>query len=150
MQQSISMMESRPTALVVTDNEEILTSVCLLLEDSGFEIVGAIAAIQAMRLLPHHRFDVAIIDLGLPEVSGFDIAGKLRLHSRLTELLLIGITDCEGLERRRAVLEAGFKHCFFKPVDLEALGRAITSHAPSGPTSGWGMLLAGESAFGEC
>lgn len=107
--------------LVVDDNRAAAKALQLGLGMLGCEVAiahdGAAAFAVAQELLP----DVAVLDLGLPDEDGIDLARRLRAQRPLA---LIALTGHDERERTR---EAGFAHHLLKPVDLLVLHRSIVS-----------------------
>ncbi|GAB5097641.1 MULTISPECIES: response regulator [unclassified Caballeronia] len=67
------------------------------------------------------RADVLLIDIGLPDISGFEVARKLRLESPSETLLLIALTGWSQEADRQAAFDAGFNHHLAEPVDYDRL-----------------------------
>jgi two-component system CheB/CheR fusion protein len=101
------------------------------LEWAGHEVFEAVDGTQgieaALRLAP----DVALIDLGLPEVDGYEVARQIRRRSRANPMMLVAVTGYGRSEDQRRSAEAGFDlHCV-KPVDPGKLA-AILDWRPQG------------------
>nr|WP_284503502.1 MULTISPECIES: response regulator [unclassified Caballeronia] len=62
-----------------------------------------------------------LIDIGLPDISGFEVARKLRLESPSETLLLIALTGWSQEADRQAAFDAGFNHHLAEPVDYDRL-----------------------------
>jgi PAS domain S-box-containing protein len=113
---------SRPLKiLVVDDNVDAAAMLCMLLEAAGHEVFvehGAIGALErAGRELP----DVCLLDIGLPEMDGHELARRLRAQPANAEAVLIAITGYGQENDRRKALAAGFDLHLTKPVDLKKL-----------------------------
>jgi CheY-like chemotaxis protein len=95
-----------------------------LLEGSGDEVRTATSGADALAVLDQFTPEVALLDIGLPDVSGYELARKVR--ARLGErVTLIAITGWgQDADRARAA-EAGFDHHLTKPVDHEELHRLL-------------------------
>jgi CheY-like chemotaxis protein len=74
--------------------------------------------------------NLVILDIGLPGMSGYEVAMKLRQNTRLPNLSIIALTGWGSPEDRRRALEAGFDLHLTKPVFAEDLRRAIRSVIP--------------------
>lgn len=83
------------------------------------------------------RPDVALIDMGLPDISGYEVASRLRLEGRRPGMLLVAMTGCEaGWDPARA-MAAGFDEYMLKPLDHEVMLRLLArSNAPKERPSG--------------
>ncbi len=74
---------------------------------------------MARRLRP----DIAVLDIGMPGLTGYEVARRIRREPWSAELLLIAVTGWGQLDDKREALAAGFDHHLTKPVDPEALER---------------------------
>jgi CheY-like chemotaxis protein/nitrogen-specific signal transduction histidine kinase len=117
---------SAPTerVLLVDDNEDITDLFRQLLEHSGFDVETAHDGPSALRIATAFKPGVAVLDLGLPEMDGYEIAAKLReLGPDAPRLIAMsGYGRQDDIERTR---QAGFERHLVKPIDTEALLRAI-------------------------
>jgi len=106
--------------LVVDDNEDAANSLATLLEVMGYEVRTAYDGPEAIEAADEFQPAVALLDIGLPRLSGYDIARHVR-EQRGTEVLLVAITGWGQEDDRRRAREAGFDHHFTKPADFEVL-----------------------------
>lgn len=107
--------------LVVDDNPDAAHMLSALLRIAGHEVTKAGDGAEALRLAQAGAFDVAVIDLAMPAMSGYELAARLRGPARGAGLTLIALTGRgapDDVERARS---AGFDHHFLKPVTLERL-----------------------------
>jgi DNA-binding response OmpR family regulator len=111
--------------LIVDDNRDAADSLALLLGLEGHEARVAYAGRPAIEVAHEFKPEVAILDLGLPDLSGYDVARLLRQDPALARVELIALTGWGQEEHRRRALEAGFDHHVTKPVDLEQLGHLL-------------------------
>jgi signal transduction histidine kinase len=115
----------RPTArrrvLVVDDNHDAGDSLGDLLELSGHEVRVTRSGPQALEVAREFRPDVGLLDIGLPGMSGYELAGRLRAEGYGSVMLLIALTGYGQDEDRRRTHEAGFDHHLTKPADLRQL-----------------------------
>jgi len=118
------MNESAPPRrriLVVDDYPDVADSLALLLRLEGHEVrvayegPGALAAVRA------DPPNLAILDLGMPGMDGFEVARRLRELPGGKGLLLVALTGWAQEEDRRRCCEAGFDGHLPKPVELDAL-----------------------------
>jgi signal transduction histidine kinase/ActR/RegA family two-component response regulator len=117
--------EARPVRpariLVVDDNEDAAQALASLLEIEGFEVRIAASAEQALAALQTFSPEVAVLDLGLPGMDGYELAGRLRGDPATKAIHLIALTGYgRDVDRRRA-LKAGFDEHTVKPVAIEHL-----------------------------
>lgn len=106
--------------LVVDDNEDAANSLATLLEVMGHTVRTAYDGPEALVAADEFVPAVALLDIGLPRLSGYDIARHLR-ERRGAEVVLVAITGWGQEEDRRRAKEAGFDHHFTKPADFDAL-----------------------------
>ena len=111
--------------LVVDDNVDSATSLALLLTLDGHETKAVNSAQAALQFASSFKPDVVLLDIGLPEMDGYEVASRLRKLAELNGVRLIALTgygQCEDRERARAV---GFDDHLVKPVEFQALERAL-------------------------
>ena len=106
--------------LVVDDNEDAADSLATLLDVMGYEVRVAYDGPEAIEAADAFRPEVGLLDIGLPQLSGYDIARHIR-STRGEEVLLVAITGWGQEDDRRRAREAGFDHHFTKPADFERL-----------------------------
>lgn len=123
----------QPRVLVVDDNEDAADSLATLLGVMGYDVRVAYDGPEAIVAADEFQPAVALLDIGLPKLSGYDIARDVR-GKRGTEVLLIAITGWGQEEDRRRAREAGFDHHFTKPADfdllLELIGEELRHREP--------------------
>jgi signal transduction histidine kinase/CheY-like chemotaxis protein len=119
---------SRPI-LIVDDNVDAAASLAMLLELSGNEVLVANSAEDAIEVARRHRPSVAILDIGLPVIDGYQLAATLRGEPWSKEMTLIALTGWGQAEDKHRALTAGFDYHFTKPIDPEAIEDVIGEHA---------------------
>jgi CheY-like chemotaxis protein len=119
--------------LIADDNRDAADSLSLLLELSGHEVRVAHLGQTALSLAQTFRPDVAFLDIGMPDMSGYEVARALRQEPWATSLQLIALTGWGQEDDRRRALEAGFDLHLTKPVDPDLLQRLIASQLPAMP-----------------
>ncbi len=108
-------------ALVVDDNVDAATTLGMLLEVSGHEVTVEHSASAALAAFANAAYDVCLLDIGLPEMNGNELARRLRALRGAKPCMLIAITGYGQESDRKSTTEAGFDHHFVKPVDIEKL-----------------------------
>ncbi|HKP61751.1 MAG TPA: ATP-binding protein [Polyangiales bacterium] len=110
--------------LIVDDNEDAAELLAAILGDLGHETRVAADGPTAISLIDQFAPDVALLDIGLPVMDGYELAQHLRVRAgaRLQMYALTGYGQADDRERARA---AGFDGHFVKPLDLTTLMRAI-------------------------
>ena len=112
--------------LIVEDNRDARTTLRMLLSLGHGHVVyeaadGASGVRCALELRPH----VALIDVGLPDLDGHEVARRIRAVLDKTAILLIAITGYDTAEDQRLALEAGFDVHLAKPVNSSELVRIL-------------------------
>jgi signal transduction histidine kinase/ActR/RegA family two-component response regulator len=119
---SVFQAPSRPLKiLVVDDNADAANLLSILLEASGYHVLvenGARSALERARI---ERPDVCLLDIGLPDMDGNELAQHMRAMPETAKTLLIALTGYGQEEDRKATLAAGFDHHLVKPVDFKKL-----------------------------
>lgn len=106
--------------LIVDDNRDARDMLHAMLELDGHQVQGAAEGHAAVRLAVEWTPEVALIDIGLPEVDGYEVARRIR--KRLGDAVrLIAVTGYGDAEARQLATEAGFDEHLVKPVDPDAL-----------------------------
>jgi signal transduction histidine kinase/ActR/RegA family two-component response regulator len=115
--------------LVVDDNRDAADSLGLLLAQLGAEVHVAYGGAQALTEVESYRPAVVLLDLGMPEVDGYEVARRIRERSGGHEPALIALSGWGKDEDMRRTRAAGFDHHLLKPVDFDALKGVLASVA---------------------
>jgi len=107
--------------LVVDDNKDATLSMAELLELCGAETQKAFDGQEALALIARAAFDVALLDIGLPKVSGHDLAREIRKQEWGKKAVLVALTGWGQNGDRELSKDAGFDHHLVKPVSPQAL-----------------------------
>ena len=110
--------------LVVEDDTDSRESLTALLRLMGHDVESAADGRGAMQLISSKPFDAALIDIGLPDLSGYEVAA----HGREIvgdQVLLIALTGYGQSEHVKRALESGFDAHLVKPLDTTALGQLL-------------------------
>nr|MDQ6882164.1 ATP-binding protein [Pseudomonadota bacterium] len=120
--------------LVVDDNHDAADTCAALLEMSGYTVRVAYAPETALQMLGHFWPDVAVLDIGLPGMSGYALAGLMRAAPIGYNGRLVALTGYGQAGDKAASLEAGFDVHLTKPVSPEALLEVIEQFSSSAGT----------------
>jgi signal transduction histidine kinase/CheY-like chemotaxis protein len=112
---------SRQRILVVDDNQDAASSLALLLKLLGSDVETARNGRSALRALEIFRPSVVLLDLGMPDMSGYEVAHRMRDMPQFQGVTLVALTGWGQEEDRQRTREAGFDHHLVKPVNLDAL-----------------------------
>jgi DNA-binding response OmpR family regulator len=104
--------------LVVDDNRDAADSLALLLGLAGADVEVAYDGAQALRLIDDFQPRIAVLDLGMPGMSGLDVARRIRERHGDGNCTLIALTGWGQESDRQLTREAGFAHHLTKPVDF--------------------------------
>jgi signal transduction histidine kinase/ActR/RegA family two-component response regulator len=107
--------------LIVDDNEDAAETLSELLRFEGHEVVTAHTGVDALRIVERYRPQVALLDIGLPDISGHELAQRLRADPRTRAIRLIALTGFGREPDRERARAAGFEEHLTKPVGMEAL-----------------------------
>lgn len=125
---SSDQQERRLRVLIVEDNTDARDMLRDLLTLLGHEVIVAADGRVGIEKALHQHPDIALVDLGLPVVSGFEVAERVR--ERESGIRLVALTGYGQPEDRRRALEAGFDEHMVKPLDLDGLERVLSSVEP--------------------
>lgn len=128
---SISSLESKQSAvrldplrlLIVDDNRDEADSLSILLGLRGYHIDVAYSADEALAVAKRCRPEVLLLDLGLPGMSGYELAAELK--HMLDHPVMIATTGYADDAYRRKAQEVGFEHHFVKPVSVARLRQVL-------------------------
>jgi CheY-like chemotaxis protein/anti-sigma regulatory factor (Ser/Thr protein kinase) len=107
--------------LVADDNRDAAEGLARLLELEGHECHTAYDGLHALELAEQVRPRVAVLDIGMPGLDGYEVAQRIRSLPDGDEILLVALTGWGQEEDRRRAEQAGFDHHLVKPVSAEAL-----------------------------
>ena len=117
----------RRRVLVVDDNTDAAELLAAALEREGHTVRVAFDATTALSDAEVFGPEIALLDLGLPKMDGYELARRLRQHPRLRSVRVMAVTGYGQSADRERTTAAGFDCHFVKPVDLDALVAAMDS-----------------------
>jgi CheY-like chemotaxis protein len=110
--------------LVVDDNPDAADALAMLVRGWGHDARAAYGGEQGLRVASEFGPEVCLLDLGMPLMSGFELAARLRGEPAAASVVLVAVSGFGDPETRRRAHESGFHHFLLKPSDLDRL-RAI-------------------------
>jgi signal transduction histidine kinase/CheY-like chemotaxis protein len=113
--------------LLVDDNEDALEMLASALDALGYRVQTAADGGAGLELARRDPPEVAILDIGLPVMDGFELARRMRQDPRLAGTRLVALTGYGQPTDRSQALAAGFDEHLVKPIDVEALVAALSS-----------------------
>ncbi|MBI1889690.1 MAG: response regulator [Burkholderiales bacterium] len=122
-----SRSESQCKVLLIDDNEDGRTSMAMGLSAFGNSVLSVPEGIAGLRLAREQQPDIALIDIGLPGMDGYEVARQLRADPATRRIKLVALTGYGLKTDRLRALEAGFDMHLVKPVYLEELNEVIAA-----------------------
>jgi CheY-like chemotaxis protein len=119
--------------MVVDDNADAADSLKVLLGIWGHDVKTAHDGVAALQLARKFDPELVFLDIGLPQMNGYEVAHRLRQEAGLTRAIFIALSGYGTQRDRRRSKEAGFALHLVKPVDPESLPEVIASVLPSRP-----------------
>jgi CheY-like chemotaxis protein len=116
--------------LVADDNHDAADSLAMMLAMRGHQTRTAYDGEAALAVAAEFRPDVAIVDIGMPKLDGYEVARRLRADGHGAELRLIALTGWGHDRDRRRAREAGFDAHLVKPVEPTVLEEALEAGVP--------------------
>ncbi|CAA9891802.1 PAS domain S-box-containing protein (fragment) [Candidatus Methylobacter favarea] len=116
--------------LVVDDYADAAESLALMLQLKGYEVITAGCGLKGIEQAVSFRPQVVLLDIGLPDMDGYEVARQLRQLPETRDALLIALTGYGQPEDRELSKAAGFDHHLLKPVDPEALFALLALRKP--------------------
>lgn len=113
--------------LIADDNRDAADTLAMLLSMDGYEVRTVYGGRDAVSATETFRPDVALLDIGMPEVSGYQAAKEIRQQRGGRDVYLVAITGWGQQEDRRRALDAGFATHVTKPVDPNVLRQLLRS-----------------------
>ncbi|MFZ5830605.1 MAG: ATP-binding protein [Planctomycetota bacterium] len=115
--------------LIVEDNENAREMLKSLLELDGYDVETADGGYRGLELIEFQKPDVALVDIGLPELDGYQVARRVRANPANEDVFLVALTGYGQPSDRRRAIESGFDAHLVKPLDPERLARLLASRA---------------------
>ena len=116
--------------VVADDNEDGAESLAMVLAAHGIEVRTAYDGAVALQMIDAWRPDAAVVDIGLPTLSGYEVAQRVRARHGAA-MLLVTVTGWDQPKDRAQALAAGFDHHLVKPEHIEPL-LALLGKRPGG------------------
>jgi CheY-like chemotaxis protein len=112
--------------LVADDNQDAANTLALLLRLAGHDVRTAHGGQAALTLAHDFKPEFALLDIGMPDLDGYEVARRLRLTDSGKNVRLIAVTGWAQDEDKRRAHEAGFDHHLTKPVDPHRLDTLLS------------------------
>lgn len=115
------------TVLIIEDQEDNRKMLTSLLEMNGFTMLGAADGMSGVQMAINEQPDAAVIDIGLPDIDGYQVARQIRAGESDQPMLLIALTGFGQADDVKRAMDAGFDHHLVKPLVPEALYSLLES-----------------------
>ncbi|MEZ0224903.1 MAG: ATP-binding protein [Alphaproteobacteria bacterium] len=119
--------EVKHCVLVVDDNEASAQTLGWMMEGLGHQVKVATSGKEAIRTAAAFHPDVVLLDIGLPEMDGYEVCKEMRRMPVLKDTVIIAQTGWGQPEERQRAKDAGFDHHLVKPIELAALQNVLNS-----------------------
>jgi two-component system cell cycle response regulator DivK len=128
------MTDTRPILVVddFLDGRELLSE---YLEFRGFSVVAAKSGREAIALAPQIRPSAVLMDLGMPDIDGWEATRRLRQNPDTRDVMIIAVTAHALTREVQAALDAGCDAVVAKPYDLAAFADALAASMTKGPSA---------------
>jgi CheY-like chemotaxis protein len=127
---------NEPRILVADDDADTVQSLTVLLRDEGYEVRGVHRGSEVLQAIFNFAPDVVLLDIGMPQMTGYEVARVLRERYGSARPALIAVTGLSGEADRQQARAAGFEHHVAKPYEPRALIRLIGELAAAAPARG--------------
>jgi CheY-like chemotaxis protein len=117
------------SVLIADDNRDAADTLSMLLATEGYRTCVAHSGGEALDLARRERPDVLILDIGMPDMTGYEVAGRIRAEDWGRRALLIAATGWGQQADKIRSAEAGFDHHLTKPVAPDALEALLAEFA---------------------
>jgi len=117
--------DSSQRVLVVDDNRDAAESLGMLLEMEHCKVSVAFDGLQALEALDTFKPDIALLDIGMPGMDGYELARRIRATPRGRNLVLVALTGWSQADDKQRASDAGFDEHLTKPVDPDVLSQVL-------------------------
>jgi CheY-like chemotaxis protein len=117
----------RRRVLIADDNRDAADTLAMLLRMDGHDVSVVYDGRQAVATIDSFRPEIALLDVGMPELDGYEVAGRVRQGPLGTSITLIAVTGWGQASDKARAAAAGFNHHLTKPIELESLAKMLRS-----------------------
>jgi CheY-like chemotaxis protein len=111
--------------LLIDDHDDARDMTAGMLHKHGFEVVTANTGVTGIELAKALKPDIALIDIGMPQMNGYEIARHLRSMKELDGIKLVALTGYGSEEDRQRSSEAGFDMHLIKPLSIASFTKTL-------------------------
>lgn len=120
-----SARNKQKTILIVEDNRDLRQSLMILLECLGHHVISAATGTGALHEAERITPEIALIDICLPDMDGYELAQRLYADPRLQEIKLVALSGYNDSSYRDRARAQGFKAFLAKPIGIDDLTNII-------------------------
>ncbi|MTV37102.1 response regulator [Duganella radicis] len=121
--------QDKPRVLLIEDNDDGREMMGMMLSGYGYQVESAADGLLGLTAARDCQPDLALVDIGLPGIDGYEVARRLRADPATRAIRLIALTGYGQAEDLRRVMDAGFDRHLVKPVDIDQLMEVIDTCA---------------------
>jgi CheY-like chemotaxis protein len=115
--------------LVVDDNQDAADALARIISGYGYETMAVYSGEDAVRATQSFLPDMAMIDIGMPGLDGYETVKRIRSQRDTDHIILVAVTAWSGEEDKRRAFEYGFDHHVSKPMSTETLEQILALFA---------------------
>jgi CheY-like chemotaxis protein len=123
----LPLQTSKNRILVVDDYADAAESLVMVLEAEGYEVKTANCGLQALEQVQVFQPQIVLLDIGLPDLDGYEVAKRLRTIPENENMLVIALTGYGQRKQLEHAESSGFDHYLLKPVDFDKLFSLLAS-----------------------
>jgi CheY-like chemotaxis protein len=127
--------DAQKRVLLIDDNVDAASMMQALLSALGYTVEAANSGVEGLQLARTFRPQVVFLDLGMPVMSGYEVAIALRRMPALDDVLLLALTGWNDQATRAAVIAAGFDRHLVKPPNFTQLISILDEHFAARPVA---------------
>ncbi len=118
-------MSTPGSILIVEDDVFLRQAFRMMLEDSDYVVREAGSCADTIVSVNEAKPDLILLDLGLPDCSGLDVARELKANPATADIIIVALTGSVGASEKLACMEVGCKAYFAKPISPKELLRKL-------------------------
>lgn len=133
IEQGLPTQSAARRVLVIDDDKDVADSLAMLLELLGCDVRTAYNGAAGVNLVTEFRPSVVFLDLGMPDMNGFETARHIRAEAAGQKACLVALTGWGQDADKRRTREAGFDRHLVKPADMDAIEEILASSTDDMP-----------------
>jgi len=127
--------------LIADDNADALDSLAMLIELGGHEVRKASDGAKALEIAAAWRPELALLDIGMPALDGYEVARRIRTQSWGAAIMLVAVSGWGQADDRQRAHESGFDLHFVKPIGFDTLADVLAKLPRRAPRADDGLRL---------